>query len=205
METKTRSPSDASVGTPSEIQDATAAFTMLLHRNVERMANLQKTTLDVLNSQTKDLTDTMRTKIKPPAGTPIAAFFDFAAQGMENWVSTQKSVLDLVVQQSAQTANVTENKGTSAFPSVGNLSELIQQSVERTNSAQKAMLDFAAKQNEAAVQAFKGQTGVAGTPLDKVADSVDKGVSTFVNKQKEFLDSATKITKDAVATRAAGH
>jgi hypothetical protein len=168
------------------------------------MANLQKTTLDVLNSQTKDLTDTMRSKIKPPAGTPMAAFFDLAAQGMENWISAQKNVLDLVVQQSAQTASVTGGKVGSLFPPSGNLSELIQQSVERTNSAQKAMLDFAAKQNELAVHTFKGQSGVVGTPMEKVADAVDKNVATFVTKQKEFLDSATKITKEAVSTRAAG-
>ena len=108
METKTHSPADASVETPSEIQDATAAFTSLLHRNVERMANLQKNTLDVLNSQTKDYDryDAQQDQT-PGRHSDGGFFFELAAQGMENWVSAQKNVLDLVVQQSAQTAHVT--------------------------------------------------------------------------------------------------
>lgn len=204
METKSQSPRDASLDASIDPQEATNAFTMLLHRNVERMANLQKTTLDVLNSQTADLNETMRSRIKMPTGSPAAAFLDFATLGIDNWVIAQKTILDLAVQQSANTANASDNHIGLALPSTGKLTDLIQQSIERTSTAQKTMLDFAATQNEAAVKAFQGQTGIAGSPLEKMADAVGKGVTTFVGKQKEYLDSATKITKEAVGTKAAG-
>lgn len=174
----------------------TTAVTGLLQRNVERLADLQKATLDVLNHQAADVAETMRKALKSTPGGTFTAFFDFAEKGMDGWITAQKNIVDLIVQQSADTVKTTEVRSDYATQSIAKLNELVHQTVDRTAAAQKTMLDFAAKQNEVASKAFQ-QPGVVPS---EVIQSVERGVSTAINTQKEFVDTATKLAKEAVVS-----
>jgi len=203
MNVKTQSPRDSTSEAPTEKVEVpeTAALTMLMHRNVERIANLQKATLDMLSNQTADVTETMRKSLKSLPGSPAAALFDFAENGVEGWISSQKNILDLIVEQSAETAQAAEARSGFGTQSITKLTELVQQTIERTAAAQKTMLDFAAKQNEAVAKAFQ-QKGPIATPaaMTEAVQSMQRGVATFIDKQKEFVDTATKVAKETVAS-----
>jgi hypothetical protein len=202
MNAKTNSMKDGSPEPPTNKTEMpetpAAAFTMLLHRNVERLAGLQKATLDTLNHQTADIAETMRTSCKPGLDAPAAVLLDLSKHGMEAWTNAQKDLLDLIVQQSAHVADATNERSGYASQSAAKLNDLFQQTVERASAAQKTVLDFAAAQNRAFVQAFQRHgVGVMGSPLADMAESIERGVATSINMQKEFLDSATKMARSA--------
>jgi len=202
MNAKTQSTTDAPMGAPNEKVETpdVTALTMLMHRNIERLAGLQKATLDVLNDQTAEVTETVRKSLKTTVGSPAAAFFDFAESGMAGWIGAQKNILDLIVEQSANTAQITAERSGYAAQSVGKLSELVQQTIQRTTEAQKTMLDFAAKQNDAVVKAFQRQMPGPGTGmLAQMNESTQRVVATMIDKQKEFLDAASKMSREAAA------
>jgi hypothetical protein len=203
MNAKTQSTTDAARERPPEktaIPETASALTMLMHRNLERLANLQKATLDTLGHQTADVTQTMRKSVKADGVGAFAALFDFAETGMQEWIGTQKSILDLMVDQSAHTAHVTAERTGYASQSINKLSELVQQSFERTTAAQKTILDFAAKQNDAVAQAFgRPAAGPVGAPMAEMAQSMHQGLATLIDKQKEFVEATGKMVREAAA------
>jgi hypothetical protein len=194
--------SEASEKTGMFDETTTTAFTALLHRNVERMVNLQKATLDTLSRQSADVADTMRKFVKSSPAAPVAGMLDVAEQGIEGWVGAQKQMLDLMIEQSAQTLETARKRGGLASQSATAMSEFVQETAEKAVAAQKTMLDFAAKQNKAVAEAFRSQAGVKGSPIAEVAESVQRGVATFIDLQKEFIDTASKMAKDAAAGKA---
>lgn len=183
-------------------ESTTTAFTALLHRNVERLANLQKATLDTLSHQSADVADTMRKFVESGPAAPVAGMLDVAERGIEGWVATQKQMLDLAVEQSAQTLESTRKRGGLSSQSATVMSEFVQQTTEKAVAAQKTMLDFAAKQNKAVAEAFRSQAGVKGSPVAEVAESVEHGVATFIDLQKEFIDTTSKMARDAAVGKA---
>jgi hypothetical protein len=205
MTANAKTAGDSIAEVPVEKQDkpdnAIANFATLLHRGVERFAGLQKTTLDVVNHQSADVSSTLRNALKPfpvPAG---AVLLDLTEQAVDGWIKAQKHILDLIVEQSAQVVEAGKAPG-SVSKSVAVLGELVEKSAQRTAAAQKTILEFAAKQNKAASEAIQKQAGVAGTPVATVASSVERGVATLIDTQKAFVDTAAKLAKTAVGANA---
>lgn len=125
--------------------------------------------------------------------------FDLAGQAFEGYVSLQKSLLDLTVEQSTAVVDAAKVCSHDASKAKAEVTNVIQQSVDRTVVAQNSVLDFAAKQAKAMNEAVKQQPGVTGTPVEAVTDSVQRGVDTVVATQKEFLKLATKSLKSTAA------
>ena len=113
------------------------AFATLLKRNVERMVELQKATLDTVSHQNADVLETMRHTLKPFPATP-PELFSLAQQGVEGWIGAQKSILDWIGQQTAQVVHATEQNG-SAPLSAAKLSEFVQQAAEQSVATQKTI------------------------------------------------------------------
>jgi hypothetical protein len=204
MNANKKSRKDASPEAPNteEIPETTmTTFATLLHRNVERLVDLQKTTLDTLREQSADVAEAMRQSLKSGPAAPSVAMLDVTEKGVQGWIGAQKDILDLLVQQSAQAVETARKRGGLASQSVAELSEFVQQAAERTVAAQKTMLDFAAEQNKVVAEAFRRQAGVKGSPVAEMAESVRLGVDTFIDMQKEFLDTATKTAKGAAARK----
>src|ERR1039457_7468561 len=82
-----------------------ASFATLMHRGIERLANLQKSTLDMVVQQTADINATMRKSIKVPAELSGSSFPDFTGQAVEGWIVAQKNVLDLMVDRKSTRLN----------------------------------------------------------------------------------------------------
>src|SRR5215472_1542363 len=85
-------------------REAAETLTPVYLKGVRRVADLQKKSLDVAAEQAGDWIAVYK---KAFSYLPVAAptfFFDLAEQVVENVVDTQKSVIDLFVEQSAAVA-----------------------------------------------------------------------------------------------------
>src|SRR6476659_5579343 len=100
--TKDAPPEPARDAPPTSETAPFTAFATLFHQGVERFAELQKHTLDLVASQTNDAIGAWKQAVPMPTSTPGAMMLDLAGQGVEKVVQARKSLIDLVVQQSAR-------------------------------------------------------------------------------------------------------
>lgn len=194
-------PPDAAPPEVKDFLDAAdpALITALFHKGLERMAQAQKITLDLAAQQSAEVTGAIRHAFRMPAGAPGMFVFDIAGQMVGRYVETQKSLLDLMVEQSSAMVATTRDRGDSGSRIAGNLANALQQSVDRAVTAQKMMLDLAAQQTREVTEAVKQQTGISGTPAAAAADSVQMGMDILVDAQKDFLDIAAQPLKRSSA------
>jgi hypothetical protein len=192
-------PANASPGVAA-VDSRTASFPALMHRGTERLAELQRATLDLIGLQTADINTTLRESIKS-AELPDAWFLEFTGQAVAGWVAAQKDVLERTVEQINQAIEESERCGSNAMKSLPRLSEFVQKGAERAVGAQKAVLDFAERRNTAASEVIEKQANGASGPLADATQSIAKGMSTLIDMNREFLDAASKLTKEAAAVK----
>ena len=68
--------------------------------------------------------------------------FDLIGQTFERFVETEKSAIDLAVEQSHAVVGLAKERGTSASKVAAGVTSLFKQSVEHSVAAQKKALDF---------------------------------------------------------------
>jgi len=115
---------------------------------------------------------------------------------VQGWVNAQKSILDLMTQQSEQAVQATKEASGSPSKWLAALNELIQQTAERAIEAQKAMVEFAVNQNKAVSEAIK-RAGTPGTPIATTTETMQRAVDALLENQREFL--AAKLPKAIAA------
>src|ERR1700733_6432717 len=100
--TKDAPPDSPARETPPASETAPfTAFAALFHKGMERLAEVQKNTLDIVASQSIDVIGAWKQAFPVPPSTPGAVALDVVNQGIERMAQTQKGMIDLVVQQSA--------------------------------------------------------------------------------------------------------
>ena len=80
--------------------EAVEAFIPLYTKNVERLAELQKNSLDAAAEQNAELIDACKKAFNYIPETPGLFLFDLVGTSFNRFVETQKSAIDLAVQQS---------------------------------------------------------------------------------------------------------
>jgi hypothetical protein len=180
------------------------AFAALMHKSVERLAEMQKLTLDIAARQTTDVISAWKTMYKTPPETPWTSALDFAGQSVERMALTQKGVIDLVVQQSAHLVETYKVRTEVVGKNATATADVITGTADRVAAAQKLVLDFAAAQNKAAAETMKQQSGIAGsTPMAAAVETVQRNVDVAIQAQKEMVQAATKPVKAAASSSAA--
>src|SRR5512140_161508 len=79
---------------------SSVSFATLLQKGVERIAEFQRITLDLCAHQTTDLVDSWRRFAFPAASFPGGYLVDATGQGICHFIQMQKSILELMLQQS---------------------------------------------------------------------------------------------------------
>jgi hypothetical protein len=140
------------------------------------------------------------------AGTstgPWLLLADMVRQGVDNFVTTQKTLLDIAAQQNAMWIGaVRDSLGQGSNPL---MADLAGKGTQAFLQSQKMMLDLASQQNQLALSLVKSTLGATGRPfLGELADMMAQGAQTFVEAQKRLLDFAaqqaeamTKAAKEA--------
>jgi len=123
------------------------------------------------------------------AANPWALFTDMLRQGVDSYVSTQKTLLDIAAQQNALWMTAASQGFGVASPF--GMTSIAGQSIRTFLESQKLGLDIALQQNKLALNLVKGTLGGPARPyLDELANFLEQGAQTFVDAHKKLLEFA---------------
>ena len=171
-------------------------FIPLYTKNVERLAGLQKKSLEVAAEQNAELIGAWKQAFSFIPENPGLFWFDLAGQTFDRFVEIQKGAIDMAVEQSEAAAGLAKEHGGSAYKVAEGVTTLFKQSVEKSVATQKKAIEFYAEQQKAAFEAGKKQFGIANNPA---ADAFQSGVDALIETHKTILDIAVKPFKSTVA------
>jgi predicted RecA/RadA family phage recombinase len=171
-------------------------FIPLYTKNVERLAELQKKSLDIAVEQNAELIGACKKAFSFFPEAPGAFVFDLMGQSFERFVETEKGAIDLAVGQSQAVAVLAKERGASAAKIAEGVTALLKQSVEYTVAAQKKALDNYSEQHKAACETAKKQFRIANNPA---AEAFQTGIDALIETQKTMLDLVTKPFTSFVA------
>jgi hypothetical protein len=170
----------------SEVTEVFAPFYL---NTVNRVAELQKNSLDVVAEQTTEWVAAWKKAAGYlPLPTPTF-FFDVFGQAVQTAVETQKSAIDLVVEQTEAVTEIAKQRADAYSKIAETATAAFQTTVTRSVAAQKKALEFAAEQNKAVWEATKKQVG--NGPASIIADTFERGTQTVIDAQKSLLDATT--------------
>jgi hypothetical protein len=172
------------------------AITPLVLGSVERVAELQKKTLDLAAEQTAEFITAWKKAFNYSPVTPPAFVFDVASQAVQTAIDTQKSAIDLMVEQTKSAADIAKVRAGAYSQIVEGVTATVKKSVERTVEAQKKVLEFASEQNNAAFAAARKQLGAAAEPATVIVDTFQRGAEAVIEAQKSILNIASQAAKN---------
>ena len=172
------------------------AITPLVLSSVERVAELQKKTLDLAAEQTAEFIGAWKKAFSYSPVTPPAFIFDVASQAVQTAIDTQKSAIDLVVEQTKSATDIAKVRAGAYSQIVDGVTASVKKSVERSVEAQKKVLEFASEQNSAAFAAAKKQLGAAAEPATVIVDTFQRGAEAVIEAQKSILNIASHAAKN---------
>jgi hypothetical protein len=170
--------------------EVTEVFTPVFENSVARVAEFQKNALDLAAEQTSEWIGAWKKAFSVLPVNPPTFFFDLANQAIQIGVETQKSAIDLVVDQSTAVAEITRQRAQAYSKIAETATEAFQTTVTRSVEAQKKALQFAGEQNKAMFAATRKQVGDG--PAAVVVDSIERSANTLLEAQKSILDATTK-------------
>ena len=122
--------------------------------------------------------------------------FDLIGQTFERFVETEKSAIDLAVEQSHTVVGLAKERGTSASKVAAGVTSLFKQSVEHSVAAQKKALDYYAGQHKTACEAATQQFRI---PRNPAAEAFQSGIDALIETQKTMLDIVSRPFKHGAA------
>jgi ABC-type uncharacterized transport system involved in gliding motility auxiliary subunit len=176
--------------------DVVETFIPLYTKNVERLAELQKKSLEIASEQNSELIAACKKAFNYIPETPGLFLFDLVGQTFDRFVETQKGAIDLAVEQSQVVAGLAKERGGSASKVAEGVTAFFKQSVEQSVVAQKKALDYFAEQHRTACETAKKQFKIANNPA---ADAFQSGIDALIETQKTMLDIASKPFKSSAA------
>lgn len=165
-------------------------------KNVERLAELGKKSLEVAAEQNSEWIEACKKAFHLGPDTPGLFLFDLFGQTFGRFVESQKDVIDLAVEQTRTVANLSKERGASASKVADDVTALFQKTVEHSVAAQKKVLDHVAEQHKAVYETAKKQFRISNSPA---AEAFQSGMDTLIETQKAMLDIASKPLKRAAA------
>lgn len=170
----------------------------LVLNNVEQVADLQKKSLDIGAEQTAEWIGTWKKTLSNFPVAPLAFMFDIAGQAVQTAIETQKSAVDLLVEQSKAATGIAKVRAEAYSKIADGVTTSIQKSVERSMEAQKTILEFASEQSKTVFESTKKQFGAVAGPAGMIVDRFQSGADAMLEAQKSFL----KIASESFATTA---
>ncbi len=172
--------------------EAVETFTALYTKNVEQLAEAQKSGLDQALQQNTDLIGAWKKIAQVVPGTPIPSVLDLIGNAFGQFVDLQKGAIDLALEQSQTLTALVNERINSVSSATDAVTTFVHDTVDRAALAQKNAIEFSAAQTKNVIETFKKQSGVAGTPVEAAADSMQRGFDTLVESQKNILNFAAK-------------
>lgn len=167
-------------------------FAKLFAVGVERVAEVQKKSIDVAAQQTTEMLDVWKKAVQKLPGAPALFLFDLAGSGFDRYAESQREIIDLFVEQSHAWADMLKERTTAAAKVNEGAAAYAKQSVERVVATHKQLLDRSAAHAKEVLETSRKHFGVEGSPVEAATDSIQRGVDAIVDAQKELLDMAIR-------------
>ncbi len=171
-------------------------FVPLYTKNVERLAELQKQSLETAAEQNTELIEACKKAFSHIPETPGLFLFDLVGQSFQRFVETQKGAIDQAVEQSHVVAGIAKERGEYVSKVTEGVTSLFKQSVEYSVAAQKKALDYYSEQHKEVCETAKKQFRIPSNPA---SDAVQNGIDALIQTQKTMLDIASKAFNSKVA------
>jgi len=169
--------------------DILDTLTQYYTKSIERLADLQKKGIETLAQQNAELVGSWK---KQAPAVPGVELLDLASKAFDRYVETQKSNIDLLVEQSHKLADLAKERASEANKTVESGVKIAEEVIEHAVAANKTAIDFTAKQTKAAIENVKLQFVAVGIPAGPAAESIERGVEIVAGAQKDILDAIKK-------------
>ena len=173
----------------TEKADLTETFLPMYTKSVERLAELQKKTLEFTALQNTEWMQAWKKAARFTPENPGMFMFELAGQMFDRFLDTQRGVIEKAVEQTHTAAGVAKDRGKSMGKAAEGMAGLFQQAMEQSIAAQKKALDFFAEQQKMAYETAKRQFRFASNPATEAFQS---GLDALIETQKTMLDMASK-------------
>jgi hypothetical protein len=167
-------------------------FSPMIANSVERVADLQKKTLDVAAEQTAEWLGAWKQAFSLFPVTAPAFIFDVAGQAVKTAIENQKSAIDMVVEQTKSATDITKVRVDAYTKIAAGVAASVKNSVERSVEVQKKVLDFASEQNKTVFESAKKQLSAVPGPATLIVDSFQRGADAVIEAQKSVLNIASQ-------------
>jgi hypothetical protein len=171
--------------------DAIDSITELYTTGIERLAEVQKTGLEIAVKHNAEVVGAWKKFTLP---VPGVLMLDLATTAFERFAETQKGAIDLMVDQTHTFSKLVKERKFKATETMEQGKKSAKEAIEHSIAAQKTAMDYTAKQAKAAFATAKQQLGFAGTPVATAADSMERGMDIVLEAQKDLLDLVTEPT-----------
>jgi hypothetical protein len=172
----------------AEIKGVDETLSALYTNGIDRVAEVQQRAIDLAVAQNAELTETWKKIVQKIPGVPGLFMLDLAKSAFESYAGSQKSAIDMMVEQGHSLAGMAKDNVTAVSKATENVVGLVQKSVERAAAIQKKALDQTAAHTKVVLDTIKQQSGIASSPAVAAVDSFNRGVDAVIEVQKELLD-----------------
>jgi hypothetical protein len=174
-----------------EVAEARENFVNLVANSINRIAEIQKSTIDVAAQQNAELIGIYKKSVEKLPAAYRLPLVEVANTMFERFSDAQRQAVDLSVEQSHALIDAMKDRAAAADKVTESAVQQSNQVVERTVAAQKKVLETSVAQAKAAMDAAKQHLNLAETPVSAAVGSYQKGVATLLEAQKELLDLVT--------------
>lgn len=180
---------DAAPGKTEKDREIREKVATLYTRSVERVADIQKRSIDLALQQNKETFGLWKQFAEKMPWAPQWKGLEEAADALEHFAGTQKTALDLVVEQTRAFVDMVKERTAAAEKATDTVLDFAKESFDRSMDAQKKAADAAVNETKSAFENAREHFDFAGGSA--VANSLQHGVDAIVEAQKELLEAVT--------------
>jgi hypothetical protein len=175
---------------PTQEKEIRDGFAALYEKSVERMAEIQKRSIDFAMQQNKETMALWKQVTEKLPWAPPSKGFTEATSRLERLAGTQKTAIDLMVEQTRVFVEMVKDRAAAVEKATDSVLNFAQESFDRSIDAQKKAVDAAVSETKTAVENARTQFDFPGSAA--VAESIQHGVDALVEAQKELLETVSR-------------
>jgi hypothetical protein len=181
---------NAAAEEPVKDKEIRENFAALYAKSVERMAEIQKHSIDLAMQQNKETIELWKQLTGKFPWAPPEKTFEEAETTMERFAGTQKTAIDLMVEQTHAFVEIVKERAAAVEKTADSVIKFAKQSFERSVDAQKKATDAALNETKSAFESAREQFEFPGGAA--VAETIQHGVDAIVEAQKELLETVSR-------------
>lgn len=180
---------NAAAEEPVKEKEIRENFATLYAKSVERMAEIQKHSIDLAMQQNKETIGIWKQLTEKFPWSPTQGFEE-AETTLERFAGTQKTAIDLMVEQTQAFVEMVKERAAAVDKTTDSVLKFAKQSFDRSLDAQKKAAGAAVNETRSAYENAREQFEFPGGAA--VAESIQHGVDAIVEAQKELLETVSR-------------